>query len=150
MRKGVALLYNGASWYSVSMTDAEHSTTRLPRRHFTPSRFDERTGLFVGSPFSGHLLGSLARALAPEPTEARDLLLGLRRDFALSRNELASILGVSEVTLKSWELGTRSPSFGARRLAFLINELFRQERLTNLWELVTWKKCSPHPDTEQG
>jgi DNA-binding transcriptional regulator YiaG len=133
---------------------------KLPRRHFTPKRLDEETMSIVGAALSGRAQVSLARALAPGPA-TRELLFRLRKDFPYSRAHLAAFLGVGESTLKSWETGRRNPSHAAQRCIWLLDNLLRENKLTDLMELVTWKRIplmagdqteatSPVPHSHKG
>src|SRR5437764_14712352 len=82
------------------MKATENGSERLPRRHYTRQVVAAPLGLACD--LSGRVEVLLARTLAPTASDTRDMLLGLRRDFGMSRGQLAAALSASEITLRSW------------------------------------------------
>lgn len=103
----------------------------------------------VGSPFSGRTQLLVSRVLAMGLPTTQSVVLALRRDFKISRPTLAAFLGVGESTLKSWETGQRSPSRAAQRCVWLLNNLLRENKLSDVFQLVTWQAIPLFPDSEK-
>ena len=62
--------------------------------------------------------------LLPNPQEIRNSILRIRREFKISRAQLALALGVGKDTLRRWETAERIPSTAARRLIQLVEAIF--------------------------
>ncbi len=124
------------------MSESKQEQSKLPRRHFTPRRLvaDAEAVSVVGGLFSGSAQMSFSRALKIGTPLVRELLFGLRKDYGLSRGQLASWIGVPQSTLKAWEMGKRSPSGAARKCIWLLDRVVRKNPLTDIMQLVLWDK----------
>jgi transcriptional regulator with XRE-family HTH domain len=81
---------------------------------------------------AGEPLRKAATLFVPTPEESRSTLLRIRKEFRLSRGQLAVVLGVGFDTLRRWESAERTPSTAARRLIQLVDAIFfSQEALTS-------------------
>lgn len=63
----------------------------------------------------------------PTAEEAREILLKLRTDLALSRAHIAAACGASISTVKSWEAGIRNPSPLGRKFLWLLDRTLRED-----------------------
>lgn len=96
----------------------------IPHVHF--SKWAECCGLLMprspGQPYY-----ELVYRCQPTAAEVREILLGLRRDLALSRAHIAAACGASMATIKAWESGRRNPSALGRKYVWLLNRTLRQD-----------------------
>jgi DNA-binding transcriptional regulator YiaG len=110
---------------------------RIPHLRQEPFRF------FPTINISAAAYALFSNLAAPAPGNIRHLIVELRTQLGWSRQILAVILGVGLHTVRSWELGWRTPSKAAVRLVWLVHALFlKPESLRNgTDELIWWGQC---------
>jgi transcriptional regulator with XRE-family HTH domain len=96
----------------------------IPRNLHRKLWVNEKGEVFQNVLPAGKSLCKAAALFLPTPAESRSRLLGIRREFRLSRAQLAVVLGVGFDTLRRWESGERAPSGPARRLIQIVADIF--------------------------
>lgn len=94
---------------------------------------------FAAFNLSGDYYEALGKSLAPSASEARRILINLRRNLRWSRPTMAAFLGASVHTVVRWEMGERNPSGAARRLIWLLNQIVTDPgQLASAFDLMVW------------
>jgi DNA-binding XRE family transcriptional regulator len=109
---------------------------RVSRPPYTVFLLDGDNPMFT---IPGEAWRILERFLAPMSEEVRSILVNLRRELNWSRAMLAAVLGVSRDVVRRWETGQRTPSGAARRLIWLLNQLFfHRGTVPRAVDLIVW------------
>jgi transcriptional regulator with XRE-family HTH domain len=96
----------------------------IPQNPHRKLWMNEKGEVFQNVLPAGNSLRGAAALLVPTPEESRSSLLRIRKNFRLSRAQLAVALGVGFDTLRRWESGERVPSGPARRLIQIVADIF--------------------------
>jgi DNA-binding transcriptional regulator YiaG len=101
--------------------------SEIPQNPYRKFWMNEKGEVFQNLLPGGESLLAASACLLPSARETRKSILRIRREFKLSRAQLAVCLGVGKHTLRRWESGERSPSHAGRRLIQLVQMLFFAE-----------------------
>ncbi|MHC1762684.1 MAG: helix-turn-helix domain-containing protein [Verrucomicrobiia bacterium] len=126
--------------------------SNIPHVHYT--KWGKCCGLLMprspGQPFY-----ELVYRCQPTAEEVREILLGLRRDLALSRAHIAAACGASMATIKAWESGRRNPSPLGRKFLWMLDRILRQDptlawmRMAfTAWSVIPGKRSDAVAKTE--
>lgn len=106
--------------------------SEIPQNPYRKFWMNEKGEVFQNLLPGGESLLAASACLLPNPQETRNSILRIRREFKISRAQLALTLGVGKDTLRRWETAERIPSAAACRLIQLVEAIFfSQEALTS-------------------
>jgi DNA-binding transcriptional regulator YiaG len=106
--------------------------SEIPQNPHRKFWMNEKGEIFQNLLPGGESLMAASACLLPSARETRNSILRIRREFKISRAQLALALGVGKDTLRRWETAQKSPCGPSRRLIQLVEGIFfSQEALTS-------------------